>query len=227
MILRPVILRALILAATVALPQAGQAAPPDGRIRQLPYEADQVVTLSVSPGYAAVVELAPGEAILNVVVGDSSGWQVTQNSSADRVIVKPLGDAATTNMIVVTDVRRYILLLDANGHDGQGVFVLKFSYPNAPQPTAVRSVASATYKLRGAKSLFPAAMRDDGERTIITWKDQTALPAVFALTDDGEEAIVNGRMIGGDYVIEGTASKYVFRLGDARAIASRKTVHAP
>jgi len=52
------------------------------------------------------------------------------------------------------------------------------------------------------------------------------LPAVFALEEGGKEAIVNGRMVGGDYVIEGTSPKYVLRLGDARAIASRHVTKA-
>ena len=96
-------------------PQAMAAVPPDPRVQLLPYESDQVVPLAVAPGYAAVVELAPDEAIQNVVVGNSAVWQVTANSSSDRIIVKPLGDATTTNMIVVTDARRYVFLLEPFG----------------------------------------------------------------------------------------------------------------
>jgi len=213
---------AMVLAALMML---AQAAPLDGRIKQVRYQSDDVVTLAVAPGYAAVVELAPEEAILNVVVGNSSAWQVTPNSAADRIIVKPLAEASTTNMIVVTDVRRYIFLLDANGGD-QGTFVLKFSYPDAPAPVAAASTSVATYRLSGTKALFPAAMYDDGHRTTITWSDQTSLPAVFAMAEGGTEAIVNGRMVGSDFVVEGTSSRYVFRLGDARAVASRRIVKA-
>ena len=213
-------LPALVLAALMVLAQEGAA---DQRIRQIPYQADEVVPLSVSPGYAAVVELGSDESIQNVVVGNSSTWQVTASASADRVIVKPLPGASATNMIVVTDVRRYIFMLDSNGY-GQGIFLLKFSYPDVRGAVlAVPSQSVATYRLSGAKRLFPAALHDDGQRTTITWSDQTALPAVFAMAD-GKEAIVNGRIVGSDYVIEGTASRYVFRLGDERATASRRTV---
>ena len=214
-----------ILALAFVLAHPGNAATQDSRIQQVRYQADDVVTLAVSPGYAAVVELAPEEAILNVVVGNSAAWQVTANSAADRIIVKPLADASTTNMIVVTDVRRYIFLLDANGR-GEGTFVLKFSYPDAPAPVPASASSVATYRLSGAKSLFPAAMYDDGQRTTITWHDQSALPAVFAVADGGEEAIVNGRMVGSDFVVEGTSSRYVFRLGDERAVANRRIVKA-
>lgn len=214
--------RMLILAALAVLAQPAQATPPDERIRLLPYEPDQVVTLAVSPGYAAVVELSPGEAIENVVVGNSAVWQITANSSSDRIIVKPLANATATNMIVVTDARRYAFLLDTNGGASQGLFVLRFSYPETSSAASASSAAAATYKLSGAKNLFPVAMHDDGKRTIITWKDQASLPAVFAVADGGREAIVNGRMVGSDFVVEGTSPKFVFRLGDARAVASRK-----
>ena len=214
-----------ILAAAIAIASAGHAVQPDPRVQLLPYEADQVVTLSVSPGYAAVVELGADEVIQNVVVGNSAVWQVTANSSSDRIIVKPLDGAATTNMIVVTDARRYVFLLEPFGAGSQGTFVLRFTYPDSPARMAASSPV-ATYRLSGAKSLYPSAMRDDGTRTTITWTEQTALPAVFALGEGGKEAIVDGRMVGSDYVIEGTSNKFVFRLGDARAVASRKMLKA-
>jgi type IV secretion system protein VirB9 len=226
--------RALTLAVIAAFAQQGlAAAPPDARVQLLPYESDQVVPLAVAPGYAAVVELAPDEAIQNVVVGNSAVWQVTANSSSDRIIVKPLGDATTTNMIVITDARRYVFLLEPQGGasgspgaGGEGLFVLRFTYPASAAPAKAAAAAPATYRLAGARNLFPSAMRDDGQRTTITWPDKAALPAVFALEEGGKEAIVNGRMMDGDYVIEGTASKYVFRMGDVRAIASRHVIKA-
>ena len=225
---------ALTLAVITAFAHQGlAAAPPDARVQLIPYESDQVVPLGVAPGYAAVVELAPDEAIQNVVVGNSAVWQVTANSSSDRIIVKPLGDATTTNMIVITDARRYVFLLEPYGGaggspsaSGEGLFVLRFTYPASAAPAKAATAPPATYRLAGARNLFPTSMRDDGQRTTITWSEKTAFPAVFALEEGGKEAIVNGRMMGGDYVIEGTSSKYVFRLGDARAVASRHVIKA-
>jgi type IV secretion system protein VirB9 len=219
-------LHRFILAAGAALIlQPAAAGAQDSRVQQIPYAADQVVNLPVSQGFAAVVEFAPDEAIQNVVVGNSSVWQVTANSAANRIIVKPLADAATTNMIVVTDVRRYVFLLSPGG--GQDLFVLRFSYPQEATTAAAAAKPAATYRMTGARSLFPSAIRDDGSRTTITWAEQTELPAVFAIGDGGTEAIVNGRMVGRDYVIEGTAPKFIFRRGDAEAVASRRIVKAP
>lgn len=215
----------LILAAMAFSGQQGGASPMDPRVQLLSYDADRVVPLPIDAGYAAVVELGRDEAIQNVVVGNSAVWQVTASGAGDRVVVKPLAGAIATNMIIVTDLRRYIFLLQPAEGGGQGLFAVRFTYPETPAPAAATQVA--TYRFGGAKTLFPSAMRDDGKRTTITWGDHTALPAVFAESDKGGEAAVNGRMVGRDYVIEGTSRRYVFRLGEARAVASRKLLEQP
>jgi type IV secretion system protein VirB9 len=113
-------------------------------------------------------------------------------------------------------------MLQPGSGGGQGHLVLAFTYPGDGAGNAAASDAGAAFKFAGAKALFPKAMRDDGRRTIITWDEQAALPAVFALGEGGQEAIVNGRMVGRDYVIEGAAARYVFRLGKDRAVATRR-----
>ncbi|PAX06427.1 type VI secretion protein [Sphingomonas lenta] len=221
-----------------AAPVAGQVPLPpplaDARVRTVTFFPDQVVTLAAEPGFATVVELSPDEQVENVVVGDSAGWQVTANKRGDRLVVKPLGRAGVTNMVVVTDQRRYVFLLQAGGTGEPAPFVVRFTYPPiAPSPGEQPAAATATvaapageYRFRGTKALFPTAMRDDGQRTTISWARDVALPAIFAVDAGGREGLVNGRMVGGDYVIEGTARAYVFRLGKARAVATRRVPRA-
>lgn len=217
----------LALSAAAALGVAQLPFPPgpaDPRVQSVPYVPDQVVTLAVEPGFAAVVELSPDERVDSVVVGDSAAWAVTANKRGDRVVVKPLGRAGATNMVVVTDQRRYVFLLEPGG-GGPSPFVLRFLYTQNTATDAVDAVDAAppvTYRFRGAKTLFPAAMRDDGRRTTVTWGRDTALPAIFAVDASGREGLVNGRMEDGGYVIEGVAPRYVFRLGRARATATRR-----
>jgi type IV secretion system protein VirB9 len=217
-------MRLLALFALLAMAQAEPpGVPADPRIQLLPYSPDHIVTLGVGAGYAAVIELAPDERVDNVVVGNSGAWQVTANHRGDRVIVKPLAGAAPTNMIVLTDSRRYVFMLDPFG---QASFVMRFSYPQPPEQAASRSYV-ATYKFRGNRALFPAAMYDDGRQTIITWSKQSVLPATFAMNDGSHEQLVNGRMVGNDFVIEGAALHYKFRFGDAEAIATRQVAKQP
>lgn len=212
----------LLLAALVTGSAMAQV-PPDPHIRIVAYSPNQVVNLGVGFGYAAVVELSPDERADSVVVGNTAGWQVTATHRGDSVVVKPLPGAAATDMVVVTGTRRYVFLLEPGDSAGGSLFVVRFTYPDGDAP-AVAAQPVATYRFRGAKELFPAAMHDDGKRTIVTWGAGTLLPAVFAITRDGREAIVNGRMVDGDYVIEATSPRFVFRLGNAQAIATRRVM---
>lgn len=194
--------------------------PGDARIQVISYFPDQVVPLRVAAGYAAVVEFGADERIENVVVGNSAVWQVTTNKANDHLVVKPLSLAAATNMIVITDVRRYVFLLEASA-DPASAFVLRFTYPNSRPASVSQTSERASYKLRGDRKLYPIAMYDDGRRTSFTWDLKTSLPAVFAVDAQGKEALVNGRMVDGDYIVEGVAERYVLRSGKRRAVARR------
>ena len=195
----------------------------DRRLQLLTYDPDQIVNLSVSPGFASVIELGEDERVENVVVGNSAGWQVTANRRGDRVIVKPLGGAGTSNLIVLTGVRRYVFVLDPFGETS---FITRFRYASAQAATATAAPPSRPIRwpiaFAAPRALFPLAMSDDGRRTTIRWSPQTSLPAIFAL-NGRKEALVNGRMVGNDYVIEGAAPRYKFRYGKAEATAIRQT----
>ena len=195
----------------------------DRRIQLLTYEPDQIVTLAVSPGFASVIELNEDERVENVVVGNSAGWQVTANRRGDRIIVKPLGGAGPSNLIVLTGSRRYVFVLDPFGETS---FIMRFRYPQLVQAAAAVATAAGGaplgYRFRGNKGLYPLAMSDDGRRTTIRWGEQNVLPAIFAMSGR-QEQLVNGRMVGNDYVIEGAAPRYKFRYGKAEATAIRQT----
>jgi type IV secretion system protein VirB9 len=195
--------------------------PADPRIQTIVYDSGRVFDLRVGSGYAAIVELASDERVETIVVGNEIGWEVTPNRSGSRVIVKPLGAAITTNMMIVTDQRRYVFVISADGGGGSDAFVMRFSYPESQPGSPQQINRSADYRLRGNKTLYPIAMSDDGKRTTITWDLSTSIPAIFAIDDRGREALVNGRMVDGDYVIEGIAKRYVFRLGKVHADATR------
>ena len=215
----------LLAAPQIALPPLMM--PADPRIQLVSYSPDRVVDLRVVDGFAAIVELAADERVETVVVGNTVGWEVTPNRSGNRVVVKPLGSAMPTNLIIVTDQRRYVFMITAdNGGGAAGAFVVRFSYPEGQPGSVQRVLHEADYKLRGNKTLYPLAMIDDGQRTTITWDRQTSLPAIFAIDERGHEALVNGRMVDGDYVIQGIAKRYVFRLGKVNASATRMPLKA-
>lgn len=211
---------ALLLASMQTVdPYAGAAAVSyDQRIRLVPYQANSVTDLAVSTGFAAVVEFESDEAVETVVVGDSEGWLVTPTRQGNRLVIKPQGGGAT-NLTVFTNLRRYVLLLQPGG--GQDTLILRYTYPR-PNTATAAATGSANYRMSGAKAITPTLVTDDGQRTRIVWSSDAAMPAVFLVDNNGREALVNGRVEGGAYLVEGVGKRLVFRLGQATAYATRR-----
>lgn len=208
----------ILLAAALVLQSTQEGEAGDPRIRTVPYDAEQVVSLSVPSGYATVVELRPDDRVDTVVVGNSAGWQVTANRAGDKIVVKPLTGATTTNLVVITDARRYTFLLQPGDGGATSPFVMRFVLPE-DRSSAREDGDPGIFRLSGDKTLFPLAMSSDGQRTSVRWKPEAPFPAIFASDAKGREALVNGRMVDGVYVIDGIARRYVFRVGKRRAIA--------
>lgn len=196
-------------------------APAEANVVAVDYRPDAVVEVAVAPGYATVIEFERGEAVEAVVVGDSDNWQVSSTARGDQLVVKPKSSAAPTNLIVTSDRRRYAFSLSPQ-QGGAPAFVVHFRYP-APQAGAAKLANPGRQQFRfgGSRQLFPLEMRETGNSTLIRWGAQSAIPAVFAVKDDGSEILTNGRMVGDAYVVEGTASRFDFRLGKFRAVAVR------
>ncbi|HYJ82504.1 MAG TPA: TrbG/VirB9 family P-type conjugative transfer protein [Allosphingosinicella sp.] len=196
----------------------------DPRLQSIAYAANQVILLEGSPGYHITIELSPDERIETVAVGDSSAWQVTANRRGDLLFVKALTGGVSTNMTAITNVRTYNFEL-VPVSSTQMAYTVRFLYP--PPPTTEEELADATaegrYRLGGDHALRPSGISDDGVHTYIRWPRDRALPAVYAVTDAGEEMLVNGMMREDDlFVIDSVSRKLVFRIDDSTATATRQ-----
>jgi type IV secretion system protein VirB9 len=228
--------RALLLFAGLALaqpPAAAQVRPQPGagdpRIQGIDYAPEQVVTLQGTPGYELTVELSPDEQVENVALGDSGAWQVTANRRGDHLFIKALQSGVSTNMTVVTSVRLYNFeLVPLSGPTGDMPYTIRFRYPgtadqNAGDEDAASAAGKGRYVLTGDKELRPSAISDDGRHTYVQWPRDRALPAVYAIGGDGQEALVNGMMRDDIFVIDSVSEKLVFRIDDHVARAERRT----
>jgi type IV secretion system protein VirB9 len=219
----------LALAAAAAAPAAAQVHPQPGpgdpRIQTVDYSPDQVVALTGAPGYQLTVEFGPDEQIENVAVGDSAAWQVTPNRRGDHLFVKPLQAGVSTNMTVVTSVRVYLFELSPlYGPSSDMAYTVRFHYPGtdsaAADPAPVGAV-EGRYRVSGARELRPSRIGDDGTHTYIQWPAESAIPAVYALNDAGQEALVNGAMREDMFVIDAVVPRLVFRIDQHVARADR------
>ena len=214
----------LVCAAAVAqasvTPRSGTGDP---HVQSVDYDAEQVVELRVAPGYAVSIEFSPDERIENVALGNGGAWQATPNKRADHLFVKPVQGGIATNLTVITDARRYNFdLVPAYGPEAGLPYFVRFIYPQASiLPETAVAIEATRYRFGGNRALRPAAMFDDGKFTSITWGVETTLPAIYSIDAKGQEMLVNGAVRNGVYVVEGVAQRFVFRLGGAKATATR------
>lgn len=226
--MRRLAILALLCATTPSIAQVDpRPVGSDPRIQVVDYDADQVVRIQAAPGYQVTLQFGSDERIENVAVGDSAAWQVTANQRGDLLFVKPVSDGAATNLTVATDVRLYTFELSPSFGGSEAPFMVRFRYPAAaeevPGSTEQASAEQGRYRVSGSRALRPSGIIDDGVRTYIEWPERRALPAVFTIDDRGREALVNGNMRGGLYVIDSVLPQLLFRIDQRVARAVRLT----
>lgn len=222
------LLAAAMLASLVLVPAGAEVRPQpiggDPRVQVASYDPDEIVSLRIASGYVLTIQLSTDERIEAISIGDGSGWQVQATKRGDTVFVRSTGAANSTNLTILTDSRRYLFTLNAtNGGDGSAPLVLRFAYPQPAGPNSGSAAAAPQpfqYRVRGARSLWPISMYDDGQKTFIEWPADASQPAVYRIDPQGRRMLVNGLVVNRTYVIEGFAKAYEFKLGrdEARAV---------
>lgn len=199
----------------------------DARIQMVDYDPDQVVTISAAQGYQVTLQFGADERIENVAVGDSGAWQVTANHRGDLLFVKPVQDGVTTNLTVATDARIYAFELAPAFGGAATPYMIRFRYPttvgDASGQVAEIGELTGSYRVSGVRALRPTRIGDDGVRTYIEWPAHRPLPAVYTVDDQGREALVNGYMRDGLYVIDSVLQRLRFRIDQRVARAVRTT----
>lgn len=219
------LLAALLSVTGVAL---AQEAPRDPRLRVMPYEEGQVISIDGHLGYQMMIEFDPQERIENVSIGDSLAWQVTPNHAATLLFVKPVVARAVTNMIVVTTRRRYAFALRAREamapDDARIIYGLRFTYPDSPADAGA-ALAPATFNFdyvsSGAQAIAPTRVFDDGRYTYFEMPQHGEVPAILALDGRGDEELVNSQMRGDVVVVDRIADAFVLRYGRDMASVRR------
>ena len=237
---------ALLAAAVWTFP----AAAADSRIVTHRFNAEEVVAIHGRSGVQASIMLDEDEHIENVAIGDSTSWQVTPNKRANVLFVKPLSPRAQTNMTVISDRRTYLFDLVA-GQRANPLYVLRFTYPDAPkaaagpkpaeapaQPALTETEALAAagkvqdatldparlnfaWAAKGKAALLPVRVYDDGQSTFLNWPEKVPIPAMQVRSDAGIEGPVNFAVRDDVVVIDGVPDLIVLRSGNDMATLKR------
>ena len=213
---------------------AAPAATKDERLVERAYNPHEVVRIYGRAGVQATIIFGENEQIENVAIGDSTTWQVTPNKRANLLFVKPLDGRAATNMTVVTDRNTYLFDLVATAK-APPLYVLRFTYPDAPErkaasapltPTATELAAATdpyavldpaqlnfAWGAKGASKLLPARTYDDGEATYLSWPAGYSIPAILITNEEGLEGPVNYAVRGDTVVVDGVPRQITLRAG--------------
>lgn len=231
-------------------------AAPDPRLVTHRYNPDEVVRINGKTSVQASIAFAGDEHIENIAIGDSNAWQVTPNKRANMLFVKPLAASARTNMTVITDSRTYYFDLVA-APQAQALYLLRFTYPEAPRPAAAPvpaggpaltaeegALAEGTVRIsepttpdpaslnfawdrKGKASLIPARVYDDGQSVYLSWSPGVPVPAILVRDANGAEGPVNYAVRGETIVIEGTPRLLLLRSGRDMATLENKAPARP
>lgn len=223
---RVILVMALLASAAHAqvYPQPGDGDP---RLQTVQYEPSQIIRLTVASGLQTLVELAPGENIQTIGVGDSIAWQVTASKRGDFFFVKNVSAANMTNLSVVTAARVYNFeLVPADRYNAISPYHLRITFPVKDEETKTAETQLAySYRLSGTRAIRPTRIYQEGTRTILEWSDSRDMPGIF-IEENGSETLVNGEMQEGRFVIPGAPAKIIFRLDRKTAYAQRQNVPA-
>lgn len=212
----------------------------DPRVSIRDYVENQVITFGARPNYQSTIQFGDDERIENIAVGESGAWQITPNRRANLLFVKPTtAKAPVTNMTVVTDRHTYLFELRSSAA-ARPLYLLRFAY--APDPVAAPPLPKAqeaslfatvqatptpgrlsklnfAWTVKGAKTLMPERIFDDGHAVYLSWAPGRALPAILALAPDGKtEGPINYAADGEYLVVDGFHRQLILRAGKEKAV---------
>ncbi len=180
----------------------------------------------------AYIEFEEGESLQTISMGDPTPWLTSV--LGNKLFLKPVAPYPQTTMTVFTNKRSYYFELDAmepdNVKEEDIPFFIKFVYPSSDDKNIVKfnvtskrddypdltdlSKYNFNYEFAGTPSIAPIKVFDDGIFTYMEFRtDNAEIPAIFAVNDQGYEALVNFRIVDEYVVIEQVAGQFTLRSG--------------
>lgn len=200
----------------------------DARVRSAPFDPYQVYRLHGYVGWAIHIVFAADEAFVGMGGGDVEG--ISWDAENNHLFLKPKQPKLETNLTLITSSRTYEIHYSASRlpperSSEEIIYVLRFEYPTDisernHESSALERLKESRALVRnedflfcGAEALKPVRVWDDGMRTWIRFAPTTEWPAVFALSVDGQESLVNYSVEGSDLIVHRVAERFVLRRG--------------
>jgi P-type conjugative transfer protein TrbG len=184
-------------------------------IQVYPWSEGALYQVYAAPGQITDIALEPGESLTGsgpIAAGDTARWIIGDTESGSgatrrvHVLVKPSRPDITTNLVITTDRRTYMLEL----RSGQKPYMpaVAWAYPqpvagqrqSVPATPVIPAVAARYYRygLTGDNPPWkPISVYDDGRRVYAEFPRgivQGEMPPIFVIGPNGEAQIVNSRV---------------------------------
>lgn len=210
-------------------------------IQVYPYTEGALYQLYTAPEKVSNIALQPGEEIVAVSAGDTVRWVIGDTVSGSgktaraHVLVKPIKEGLSSNLVIITDRRAYHLELTSTPDTYMAA--VSWHYPqdellalraqNAKAEAAVERIADTGLdinKLRfrydisgGTPPWRPVRVFDDTHKVYIQFParlDQGEAPPLFVIGPKGESQLVNYRVRGRYYIVDRLFAAAELRLGE-------------
>ncbi|OPY76833.1 MAG: Type IV secretion system protein virB9 precursor [Syntrophorhabdus sp. PtaU1.Bin153] len=213
----------------------------DARIKHVVYKKDEVVRVDAFVGLATQIVFSTEEEIKDYASGFSDGWEFVKRGNI--FYLKPKAENADTNLHIVTNKRQYLFELRLNKdwmkknvknlpYDPVMTFRIEFIYPGDKKEKLVQEENEREIRARLAarnlprnwnytmhvgrdsREIAPAMAYDDGRFTYLKFPNNREIPAIFLVSDDRSESLVNTHVIKDIVVIQRVGKEFAIRLGN-------------
>ncbi|AZI35834.1 conjugal transfer protein TrbG [Caenibius tardaugens NBRC 16725] len=203
-------------------------------IQIYPWSEGALYQVYAVPGQITDIALEPGESLTGagpIAAGDTARWIIGDTESGAgvtrrvHILVKPSRPDITTNLVVTTDRRTYMIEL----RSGEKPYMpsVAWSYPQPPAgqrqaipaTPVIPAVASRNYRyaLTGGNPPWkPLTVYDDGRHVYVEFARgivQGEMPPLFVIGPEGEAQIVNSRIYQHILIVDRLFGAAELRLG--------------
>lgn len=203
-------------------------------IQIYPWSEGALYQVYTAPGQITDIALEPGESLTGagpIAAGDTARWIIGDTESGSgitrrvHVLVKPTRPDITTNLVITTDRRIYMLELRAGANPYMPAVSWAYPQPTASQrqtapATPVIPAAAARnyrYALSGDNPPWrPTSVYDDGRRVYVEFPRgivQGEMPPLFVIGSEGELQIANSRIYQNILIVDRLFGAAELRLG--------------
>ncbi|MCM2438543.1 P-type conjugative transfer protein TrbG [Agrobacterium vitis] len=204
-------------------------------IQVYPWSEGALYQVYAAPGQITNIALEPGESLTGagpIAAGDTARWIIGDTESGSgatrrvHVLVKPTRADITTNLVITTDRRTYMIELRA----GEKPYMpaVAWAYPQpagggrqaVPATPIIPAVTARNYRYSLTSSSNPpwkpTTVYDDGRRVYVEFPRgivQGEMPPIFVIGPEGEAQIVNSRIYQHILIVDRLFGAAELRLG--------------